>query len=290
MIQEGSCLTKRADYARTIPLIDVLFRVGAKRDKHDGAKWLTSASIVSVTGQKFFNWSRNTGGGGAIDLVMHIHGFRFHQALVWLEDNFNCSNTPLVQIRRRVPLPQFIPPKRDSSKMSPVVQYLNLQRCIPDKIIRILIKSGRFYADNHQNAVCLLLGKEKKAVGAELIGTTSVGWRGLARGSRKNLGCFYFKTGIPNHIVICESAIDAISYCSLYTNCMALSTSGATSHPAWLPTILKHPMQVYCGFDNDKTGEQMANLMIQKHTEIRRLKPDKKDWNEDLKSSIYLPS
>ncbi len=110
MIQEGSCLTKRADYARTIPLIDVLFRVGAKRDKHDRAKWLTSASIVSVTGQKFFSWSTNTGGGGAIDLVMHIHGFRFHQALVWLEDNFDCSNTPLVQIRRTVPPPTIYSP------------------------------------------------------------------------------------------------------------------------------------------------------------------------------------
>jgi len=290
VIQEGSCLTQRADCARTIPLIDVLSRVGAKKDKHDRSKWLTSAGIVSVTAQKFFNWSKNTGGGGAIDLVMHIHRFHFHQALVWLEDNFNCSSTPLVQRRRTAPLTQFIPPKRDPSKISQVVQYLTLQRCIPDKIIRTLIKSGRLYADNHQNVVCLLLGKEKKAVGAELIGTTSVGWRGLARGSRKNLGCFYFRTGIPNHIVICESAIDAISYCSLYTNCMALSTSGATSHPAWLPTVLKHSMKVYCGFDNDKAGEHMANLMIQKHTGIRRLKPDKKDWNEDLQSSIYLLS
>ena len=290
MIQEGPCLTKRADCARTIPLIDVLSRVGAKKDKHDRSKWLTSAGIVSVTAQKFFNWSKNTGGGGAIDLVMHIHGFPFHQALMWLEDNFNRSNTPLVQIRRTAPPTQFVPPKPDPAKISQAVHYLNHQRCIPDKIIRALIKSGQLYADNRRNAVFLLLGKGKKPVGAELVGTTSVGWRGLARGSRKNLGCFYFRTGIPNHIVICESAIDAISYCSLYTNCMALSTSGASSEPAWLPTILKHPMPVYCGFDSDKAGEQIAKLMIQKHTTIRRLKPNKKDWNEDLKSSIYLLS
>lgn len=281
-------MKKRADCARSISLKDVLSRVGAKKDKRDRSKWHTPAGTISMIGQKFFNWTENTGGGGAIDLVMCIHGFNFHQALKWLENNFNCSNTVPVQINRAVPHPQFIPPKRDPSKMSQAVQYLNNQRCISDKTIKALIKSGRFYADYRQNAVFVLLGKENKAVGAELIGTTSVRWRGMARGTKKNQGCFYFKVGAPNHIVICESAIDAISYCSLYKNCMALSTSGVNSEPAWLPGLLKQSIPVYCGFDNDEVGEQMAKLMIKKHTAIQRLKPNKKDWNEDLKSPAHL--
>ena len=81
--------------------------------------------------------------------------------------------------------------------------------------INFLINSGKLYADNRGNAVFLLLGKEKKVVGAELRGTNDLRWHGMVPGSRKDLGCFYVKTPNANKIVICESAIDALSYFTL---------------------------------------------------------------------------
>ena len=73
------------------------------------------------------------------------------------------------------------------------------------------LNSSKLYADNRGNAVFLLPGKEKKVVGAELRGTNDLRWHGMAPGSRKDLGCFYVKTPNTNKIVICKSAIDAIS-------------------------------------------------------------------------------
>ena len=42
---------------------------------------------VSITGQKFTNWHRNAGGGGAIDLVMHLADLDVSAAVVWLEQH-----------------------------------------------------------------------------------------------------------------------------------------------------------------------------------------------------------
>ncbi len=76
---------------RHIDLKEVLNRTGAVKDNTDKAKWRTCQGVISVTGQKFINWSD---------------------------------------------------------------------------------------------------GKEKSVVGADLRGTTTKQWRGMAIGSRKDLGCF----------------------------------------------------------------------------------------------------
>ena len=58
---------------------------GAQPDRYDPRKWHTPQGVLSVTGAKFMNWNCGRGGGGAIDLVMHLHQLGFGQALEWLE-------------------------------------------------------------------------------------------------------------------------------------------------------------------------------------------------------------
>lgn len=276
--------------ARNIPLEEILYRVGAKKHKFDNSKWHTSKGTISITGQKFFNWSEDIGGGGAIDLVIHLFDFGFRQAHQWLQQNFTSSPYSAAPARlcSTSQRSQFSLPKRDDSKISQVISYLHHKRCIPEKLILPLLHSGRLYADHRQNAVFLLLGKEKRIVGAELVGTTSVRWRGMASGSRKNLGGFFIKTGVPDHIVLCESAIDALSYCTLHADCMAISTSGAVAAPAWLPRIINLGLKVLCGFDADEAGEYMAGKMMLQYPAVKRLRPPQKDWNEVLKSVTSL--
>ena len=45
---------------------------GAVRDQRDKSKWHTEQGPLSVSGAKFMNWHRRAGGGGAIDLMMHL--------------------------------------------------------------------------------------------------------------------------------------------------------------------------------------------------------------------------
>lgn len=53
----------------------------------------------------------------------------------------------------------------------------------------------------------------------------------MAEGSRKDLGAFYI-TSNSKYVVICESAIDAISCFIIHPDCIAISTAGATPNPA----------------------------------------------------------
>jgi len=120
-------------------------------------------------------------------------------------------------------------------------------------------------------------------VGAELRGTTPLGWRGLAPGSRKDLGCFAIPAQPRSTIVLCESAIDAISCFALHPGYRCLSTAGARPNPLWLRPILDQGCQVYCGFDADPTGDAMAAAMIALHPAVQRLRPSQHDWNDILR-------
>ena len=72
---------------RALPLESVLLFRGAVRDRHDRRKWHTEQGPLSVSGPKFMNWHRGQGGGGAIDLVMHLAGVDFRTAVAWLQQH-----------------------------------------------------------------------------------------------------------------------------------------------------------------------------------------------------------
>src|SRR5688572_26723454 len=114
-------IRERADRLRGLPLEAVLIRSGATRDRADKAKWHTGRGVISVTGAKFMNWNRSVGGGGAIDLAMHLGGLRFKEALEWLSRHFpdhESSDPSEVELR-----PLRLPP-RDDRKLLAVRRYL----------------------------------------------------------------------------------------------------------------------------------------------------------------------
>lgn len=273
---------RRTDRLRSIPLVQVLLAAGAHQDPRDKIKWHCSQGVLSVTGTKFFNWNQHLGGGGAIDLAMHLNTLRFKDAILWIEHRFPCpssapGSSPPVNRPPALPTPA-------AHHLPTVNRYLTQQRLLPSDLLGSLIDAGLLYADARANAVFLLLGKENAPTGAELRGTGPRPWRGMARGSRKNLG--YFRTGpqYPTAIVLCESAIDTISYRALHPNWLCISTSGARPEPAWLPALIQHGRPVYCGFDADPTGDRMAQAMIALHPAIQRIRPPAHDWNDALRA------
>ena len=286
MLDTFEDIKNKANSVRHIDLKAILNRTGSMKDKFDKAKWHTSQGVITVTGHKFMNWTQATGGGGAIDLVINLKKCDFKTAVFWLSENFSSSAIQTSQWIKPVSKQIFTLPKRDDNKVPQIMRYLRYERCIPPKLINFLIRSGTLYADNRGNAVFLLLGKDKRVVGAELRGTTHLRWHGMAPGSRKELGAFYVKSPNTKKMVICESAIDAISYFALQLNCLALSTSGANSNPPWLSSFISKGFKIYCGFDSDETGDILAIKMINLYPAVRRLRPTKHDWNEVLQSKL----
>jgi len=114
----------------------------------------------------------------------------------------------------------------------------------------------------------------------------------MAPGSQKDLGYFSIDAQDPTMIVLCESAIDAISCFLLHPSSLCVSTSAARPNPRWLPPLLSQGCPLYCGFDADTTGDSMAQQMIALHPAVRRLRPTQHDWNDVLlcHSAADLPS
>jgi hypothetical protein len=105
----------------------------------------------------------------------------------------------------------------------------------------------------------------------------------MAPGSRKDRGFFCVPAASVQAIVLCESAIDALSCHALHPDLRCVSTSGARPDPAWLSTLLRLGLPIFCGFDADPTGDAMAQRMSALHPCVRRLRPLAKDWNEVLR-------
>jgi len=287
---------RRADAVRNIPLETVLLRRGATRDAHDKAKWNTEQGPVSVTGSKFFGWHRGLGGRGAIDLVMHLTHTDFPTAVTWLE---NCclmvsSAESVLSVyqasddvhRMALSNGSLCLPFRDDRKLGQVRRYLQDERRLPATHLKPLIESGTLYADPRGNAVFLLLGRQQRTVGAELRGTGPRVWRGMARGTQKNRGFFWIGSQDLPGIVLCESAIDAISCYALSPDRICISTSGARPDPAWLGELSKRDYDIYCGYDADEVGNEMARQMLHLHPSVKRLSPPGHDWNDVLTAPL----
>jgi hypothetical protein len=265
---------------RRVPLPAVLRTCGARPDRYDRKKWHTAQGCLSVTGMQFMNWNHGRGGGGAIDLVMHLENLDFPAAVDWLRQRFSMPLLPASS--DPPPARGLLLPPRDGQQLPAVERYLVRQRALPETLINTLIHSDDLYADARGNAVFILRGEDHQPVGAELRGTGPAPWHGLAPGSGRDLGYFSLTPASSTSIVLCESAIDALSRYLLYPGCSVISTSGARANPRWLAPLLDHDLPVYCGFDADPTGDQQAQLMMTFHSAVHRLRPSHHDWNDVL--------
>ncbi len=326
---------RQADAVRTIPLEVVLAFWGAKRDRSDKSRWQTPRGPLSVSGTKFFNWHASWGGGGAIDLAMHLGAWDARQAIEWLRQNLShhvtgmapnvpirptivtngdaqplsrldspslsapsshrsesSDHQPLGPAARRGPRPRFQLPAASHTQLPRVRRYLSQQRGLSTAILTSLIEQGKLYADARGNAVFVMqAGKPNRPIGAELRGTGQRVWRGLAPGTSKNAGFFWIGDPGAQHLVLCESAIDAISCHQFHAECQAaplgrpclcISTAGVRPEAPWLSPLLVRGYHIYCGFDADEPGEAASRQMLTRHRSIQRLRPPGHDWNDVL--------
>jgi len=288
-------LRQRAAVVRAVPLETVLLLRGAVRDQHDWRKWHTEQGPLSVSGPKFMNWHRGQGGGGAIDLVMHLAGVNFREAVAWLQQRLaanpptsggpatNAHSTPSTAAEQPGGLRL---PASDARLLGRVRQYLTRRRGLAGWFVEPLVQSGKLYADSRGNAVFLLVAaKAQRPVGAELRGTRPRAWRGMAPGTCKDLGYFWIGERGSREIVLCESAIDAMSCFQIHPQRICISTSGVRADPPWLDGLLARGYHIFCGFDADGPGDATAAGMLALHPAVRRLRPPAHDWNDVLTAS-----
>lgn len=291
---------KYADIAKNVrdfPLKDVAYELGLEPDLKDKHKWQNEHHTINITGSKFYDWKQMKGGGGAIDLVMHVNESDYKQSVAWLGDRFGEGATieaakyKTREIIRTEPVREFVPPVPEPNKWQFVKQYLTRDRKLPSALVDKLHEQGLIYADENQNAVFIRRSiDEMKITGASLRGTTGSDnkFKGLAKGSRRSDGWFYFEQGEQSsdsirRVVLVESPIDAMSLAVLErtdsVKTLYLSTDGAGQIPT---EYLQEAKEVVIAFDGDLAGKEMAQRIKAQLPKALVKKPKAIDWNEEL--------
>lgn len=135
----------------------------------------------TFTRVKFINWHTGVGGGGAIDLVMHLAEVRYRVAVAWLaqdggcELSWPCGPKSAVNVAPSSASDNTLSlPAGDSAHWDRVCRYLTCDRHLPTSLVTSLHEAGRLYADVWGNAVFVMMaGRPNRPVGAELRGTGS---------------------------------------------------------------------------------------------------------------------
>lgn len=278
-----------ADQLRSIELRDVLEAYGCHQDPKDRSKWHTPVGRLSVTGQRFMDFSAEHGGGGAIDLVMHIEGVDFNGAVSSLARMYG-EGPALATVAARAaetareaaqaPKAPFVAPEHQPGTWERVRRYLTEGRGLLGQLVDQLRDVGNLLSDKRANAVFLLRDREGGVVGADLRGTGDSDFKGCAPGTDPDRGLFRVGSG-TRQLLVTESAIDAISLAELYPGSTVISTGGSSKWEAAREYIKDHGHEyrtVVCASDRDRAGEMMAERLGLPH-----LPPPKaEDWNRHL--------
>lgn len=289
-------LRETATNARSVPVMQVLEQRGYKPSAKDRHNFDTDVGRITVTGQKFFNHDQAKGGGGAIDLVMHLDHCDYKTAVAQLARSFgesaivaDIAATARQQVQaavKEVPARQHLPDPHEDL-WPQVRKYLVEIRKLGEGLVDSLHKSGRVFADKFANA-CFTLGfdfETGKYKGVEMRGTREGSTFHGVRGLKSTFLLRAAKDQDEGRVAVVESAIDALSLADLGFQGAIVSTTGSTS----MERVGKglEGSKVLAAFDDDKAGEGMAESLAKSHSSVQRLRPKGgKDWNEELRKVV----
>ena len=296
-------MRETVDSIRDLPLQDVAENLGLVRLKKDPSSWVDDAGInkISINSGQWFDHKQGRGGGGAIDLAMHVLRTGFKEAVAWFgfemgqyEAERAVASRALSEARQTVKTAAdeampFQAPESAPGRLQGVLRYLR-GRGISMPRLQALVTSGRLYADERGNAVFLARDAANRPRGAEIRGTGKEPFHGHAPGSSRKLPWMLSTTPGARRLVLCESAIDAMSYAELGENqARIVSTGGAK--PVVPEAVMRSIEEgawdeVVIAYDNDPSGDAAALRIMEELRQagvtVRRHTPVGKDWNNDL--------
>lgn len=299
-----------ADQVRPLPLSAVLEQLGLKRDKGDKNQWIDAEKRFRITlkESQFMDHAAGKGGGGAIDLAMHVLGQDYKSTVSWLANTMgtdetikNVASEGLERARSVVTNAKEVSPFKlptANADKELAARYLT-SRGLP----RLFADNPDIVTDERKNIGFVMRNEAGEPRGLELKGTGSTPFKGLAPGSSRES---VFKIEKPNNpekgydLVVTESAVDALSYYYMHrgehkNGLLVVSTSGARGV---LPKSIKgkaaNADKIFVAFDDDQTGHKQGAQLISslrtwfKGTVKRAIAAGAKDWNEALMTAVGL--
>ena len=272
---------RRLDGIRSQPLEPLAERLGYRRDPRDPRRWKRDGSVISINGPRWFDHVAQSGGGGAIDLVMHARRCGFADAVAFLAGS---AGTPGPRI-----------PPHCAATWARVRRHLAEVRGLPARRLDACRRRGLVASDARRNAVFACTDAGRNVTGAEIVGTVRAAdgkrCKSMARGSRKAAGSFWLPVdrSPPDTVMLTESAIDALSAWCLEEcrrpGTVILSAAGVARRlPQWAEAWT--PKRILVAFDADPAGDRAAERLLGEDRRARRMRPPDghEDWNAVLRA------
>ena len=249
---------------------------------------------ITIRGSKWFD-HKNQVGGGAIKFMQEFYDMDFQTAVQELlgQRVTPLSHSPPKAIakeeKKEFRLPQA------NTNMHRVYAYLIKQRFIDPNIISHFAKQHTLYEDKeHHNAVFVGVDENGVPRQAHKRSTNSYGnsFRITCEGSDTRYSFAHF--GESKRLYVFEAPIDMMSFLTLYPkdwqkhSCIAMN---GVYENAVLTALKNHSnlSEVILCVDNDEGGieavDRLRDILNENgYSNVKRLAPEFKDWNECLKS------
>ena len=259
---------------------------------------------VTISGGKWYD-HKNQRGGYAVKFLQEFLGFSFQNAVIELLGG-HCSAQTAIFISREPPKPVIRPfaLPEPHSDMRRVFAYLTKQRFIDPQIISHFAHEHKIYEDRkYHNVVFVGLDENGTPKQASVRSTLSFGktFRITVAGSDTNYSFSHF--GNDEKLFVFEAPIDMLSFITLcqkdWKNHSYIAMNGVYES-ALLKALESHSdlKNIYLCTDNDEGGieatERLSDILhARNYSNIFRILPQNKDWNEDLKvhnGAEFLPS
>ncbi len=249
---------------------------------------------ITLRGSTWFD-HKNQVGGGAIKFMQEFYGMDFQTAVQELlgQRVTPLSHSPPKAIakeeKKEFRLPQA------NTNMHRVYAYLIKQRFIAPDIITYFAKQHTLYEDKtHHNAVFVGLNEKGVPKQAHKRSTNSVGgtFRITCGGSDTRYSFAHF--GESKRLYVFEAPIDMMSFLTLYPKEWQkhsyIAMNGVYEN-AVLTALKNHSnlSEIVLCVDNDEGGieavDRLRDILADNgYSDVKRLAPEYKDWNEVLKA------
>lgn len=249
---------------------------------------------ITIRGSKWFDHKNQTG-GGAIKFMQEFYGMDFQTAVQELlgQRVTPLSHSPPKAIAKEEKKEFKLP--EANANMHRVYAYLIKQRFIAPEVITHFAKQHTLYEDKeHHNAVFVGIDENGVPRQASKRSTNSYGnsFRITCQGSDTRYSFAHF--GESKRLYVFEAPIDMMSFLTLYPkdwqkhSCIAMN---GVYENAVLAALKNHSnlSEVILCVDNDEGGieatDRLRDILNENgYSNVKRLAPPYKDWNEVLKA------
>ena len=250
---------------------------------------------ITMSGSRWFD-HKNQVGGGAIKFMQEFYDMDFQTAVQELlgQTVTSLSHAPPKAVVHEEKTKEFKLPKSNEN-MHRVFAYLIKQRFINPEIISFFARNHTLYEDKeHHNAVFVGLDENGVPRQASKRSTNSFGktFRITCEGSDTRYSFSHF--GKSEKLFVFEAPIDMMSFLTLYPKEWQkhsyIAMNGVYEN-AVLTALKSHSnlSEIVLCVDNDEGGieavDRLRDILNENgYSNVKRLAPPYKDWNEVLKA------